>query len=260
MRIVLQEDKSRLPAEFARACVAGYRDALRTLLDSEHVDREGVKEEALRYAAKCGHFDVVRGLLSLTGGRRVNVHAFDCYDSETAFTMACAQGHMRVAQCLLRLTGDRRIDVHAAREGAFVGACWHGHTDIVRMLLALDGDRRIDVRGMGHCGFSSACDKHNIDIVRMLLEQDDDRMPSRECQREHLTACAQAILPATQSLAAWRRCGVRTHVLCRPLQRMVQALVQPLLWESRALVVLARRGAQSAAAQLKHHTKRPRGW
>ena len=88
----------------------------------------------------------VRELLSLSGDRRVDVHAVE----EKVFRGACRFGHAGLVMPvwssgssaeLLGLGGDCHVDVHARGEAALRGACENGRLAMVRELLALTGDR-----------------------------------------------------------------------------------------------------------------------
>ena len=91
---------------------------------------------AFLWACRNGHLPVVRELLSLTGKRRVDVHA----KNQEALREAFQAGRGCVMCELLGLTGNRRVDVHVRGEAAFQEACVRGHLAVVRELLALTGD------------------------------------------------------------------------------------------------------------------------
>ena len=183
-------------AEEARVAVAGIPDAdldtafmgacrdgklammheLLSLTGHRRVDVHAMKEAAFRQSCHVGRMAVMRKLLSLTGDRTVDVHAMH----EGALHHACWNGQLEVVRELLALTGDRRMDVHAKEEDAFRHACQQGHLDVVHELLGLTGDRRVDVHAKEECAFRLACLKGHLGVVHELLGLTGDRLAFSE--------------------------------------------------------------------------------
>jgi len=70
------------------------------------------------------------------------VQAFTAAELDNLFVNACERGGLALVRELLSLTGARRVDVHARMHAAFYGALLFYHVNVVRELLTLTGDRQ----------------------------------------------------------------------------------------------------------------------
>ena len=92
-------------------------------------------------ACKSGHLEVFRGLLTLEGGRAVDVHAGPMGVPEAGFREACAFGHVEIVRELLALTGQQAVNVHVGNGAALCFAFQGVNVGVTRELLALTGSR-----------------------------------------------------------------------------------------------------------------------
>lgn len=118
------------------ACQRGDEHAVAAWLADPTCDVNLHREAPFRAACSYGHAAVVRQLLDVPAPRAVNVHE---YDGEAIF-FAARNGHVNVLQVLAALTGQRRV-VFAAHECLF-WACACGQTAVADFLLQLRGPRR----------------------------------------------------------------------------------------------------------------------
>ena len=124
---------------------------------------------AFRYAAKCGHLDVLQFLMQLDSKYgKIDPAAKDNY----ALTHAASKGQLNVVEYLMELDPKYGVDPASQRNLAFILAAENNHLDVMKYLLALDPRYGIDPAAQRNEALIVSASWGHLDIVKYLMTLD----------------------------------------------------------------------------------------
>ena len=142
--------------------------------NTDSLDIEALKPEKNEYfidAAKYGHLDVLKYLISLTlKEERPNmIHA----GNNDAFILAAERGRLDVLKYLILLTPEieRPNMIHAQDNDAFMWAVSYGRLDVVKYLSSLipEVDKHKIIHAKDNYAFSIASAGGHLDVLKYLI-------------------------------------------------------------------------------------------
>ena len=153
------------------AAKRGHLDVVKYLmsLDSKYgIDPAARGNLAIRNAATEGHLDVVKYLMSLDSKYGIKPAAFD----NKAIGNAARGGHLHVVKYLMSLDSKYGIDPAAEDNQAIRDAAWGGHLHVVKYLMSLDSKYGIDPAARGNLAIRNAATEGHLDVVKYLMSLD----------------------------------------------------------------------------------------
>ncbi|KAF5239238.1 hypothetical protein FANTH_10040 [Fusarium anthophilum] len=163
------EDISQMATEVPTAAYFGLSKTLLTLLENGHLaDSRGVScWTPLSYAARYGHEDVVRLLLSRGD---IDTNSEDTVYKETPLSWAAKNGHATIVQLLLEKEGISAD--HKGQQTPLSVAARNVHAATVRLLLSRHDVDPNSTDQQRRTPLSLAAGKGHTAVVKLLLENE----------------------------------------------------------------------------------------
>lgn len=151
------------------ACLQGYLEMVKYLVDMLNIDKFSGEElrlrESLKNASRYGHIEVVKFIMALD-----NIYSYQD-DLNIFLVQACQGGHMRLVKYLISLIeGELDFDTHVICEAAA-----SGNIDLVKYLINMLNESKensstfvFDKQDLLNHALSVASSFGNLDIVKYL--------------------------------------------------------------------------------------------
>lgn len=166
--------KGEKEAELILAATRGDENDVRRLIgEKANLNAQGKDgNAALLIASKQGFTHIVKALLEVNGGRRVNINMKN-HRGWTSLMLAADAGNKDIIDLLIQ-SGAEINTKRSNGATALMDACCHGHVDVVEALTS-QSEININARRWdGRCALHIAVENRFIEIVDLLIEKNAD--------------------------------------------------------------------------------------
>jgi hypothetical protein len=165
--------------EFQSACAQGRPEILRSLLNNNPEQKQGLIQAGFKPACEAGHYDTVDLLLHLADETQQQT-LIDL----TVFKQVCACNYTKIARLLLDHISEalKESILTANHYELFQHACKNGYTGIVQLFLntpyksaMLNAIMCLDASVVQHQStvFQTVCERRHLDLIKLLFEAAD---------------------------------------------------------------------------------------